>query len=418
VVKSSYDVAVVGGGTAGMAAAVTAAEAGARTLLIERSDVLGGNAGNALVHTICGLYLPAGAAAAEHANEGFPRRFAQTLIERGAARPAERVGRVHVLPTFPHRLSEVARQLCESTKNLAVWLDANLLAAATDDDGCQLRVRRREEHVVVRAAIAVDASGDANLAALLSAECLEEPPEGLQNPSFIFRVRGVDAAEVAGFSRLRVSHAAARAEQQSRLPPGAGSILLRPGPAAGEAYVTLNVAKPADYAPLDPPSLAALTKVARAHAEALVAYLRADRPGFAGCEVVEWPRRLGVRETRRVAGVETMTAEDVLAGRRRDDEVAVSTWPIELWNDHKGARFTYPAGPSSIPLGTLISRRNPRLGMAGRCMSATHEALGALRVIGTAMATGEAIGRAAALAASRDCTLRALIAGDGENASN
>jgi hypothetical protein len=65
----------------------------------------------------------------------------------------------------------------------------------------------------------------------------------------------------------------------------------------------------------------------------------------------------------------------------------------------------YPAGPCSIPLGALVSCSHPRLGMAGRCLSASHEALGALRVIGTALATGDAVGRAAAIAADSDRNL-------------
>jgi hypothetical protein len=128
-------------------------------------------------------------------------------------------------------------------------------------------------------------------------------------------------------------------------------------------------------------------------------HLRAERDGFRAARVAAWPHRIGIRETRRLVGMERLTREDVLEGRRRDDEVALSTWPIELWNDHRRARFEHPRGAASIPLGALVSASHARLGMAGRCLSATHEALGALRVIGTALATGEALGVAAALAA-------------------
>ncbi len=411
-VAKDVDVAVIGAGPAGIAAAVSAAEAGARTLLVERSDILGGNAGNALVHTICGLYLPAGDGPAEYAHAGFPKRFAETLLRKGAARAPERAGRVHVLPTFPHLLAAVAGQLCDATAKLEVWTSARLERASSDESGFELALVRAGRETDVRSSIAIDTSGDGNLAALVSAEMYMEPADSLQSPSFIFRVRGVDASETRGFARMRVSHAVARAEMQAELPSGAGSILLRPGPVDGEAYVTLNLAKPADgdYLPLEPEALALLGQDARRNAESLVAYLRSHRPGFGACEAIEWPRRVGIRETRRVVGIDTIEAEDVLSGRRRDDEVAVSTWPIELWNDHKGARFDYPEAPSSVPLGALISRDHPRLGMAGRCMSASHEALGALRVIGTAMATGEAIGLAAALAAGRRCSLTKVSA--------
>jgi hypothetical protein len=119
-----------------------------------------------------------------------------------------------------------------------------------------------------------------------------------------------------------------------------------------------------------------------------------------------------VRETRRLVGGVVLSRDDVLAGRGREDEVAVSTWPIELWHDHRRAEFEYPAGPCSIPLGALVSRSHPRLGMAGRCLSASHEALGALRVVGTALATGEAIGIAAALAADAGIALAEVPAAD------
>src|SRR5208337_834850 len=95
----------------------------------------------------------------------------------------------------------------------------------------------------------------------------------------------------------------------------------------------------------------------------------------------------------------------VLSGSRDGKEVALSSWPIELWEDYRRARFEYPQAPCGIPLGALVSHSHPRLGMAGRCLSASHEALGALRVIGTALATGEAIGVAAALAADRKTAL-------------
>ena len=137
----------------------------------------------------------------------------------------------------------------------------------------------------------------------------------------------------------------------------------------------------------------------------VVDFLRATREGFAAARVADWPSRVGVRETRRVLGRVVLEREDVLAGRRRDDEVALSSWPIELWEDHRRARFEHPAAACSIPLGALVSRSHPGLGMAGRCLSASHEAHGALRVIGTALATGEAIGVAAANAAASGAAL-------------
>jgi hypothetical protein len=187
-------------------------------------------------------------------------------------------------------------------------------------------------------------------------------------------------------------------------------VLVRPGGEPGSVYVTLNLPRPdaGAWDPLDAKRLAELEVVARQRAEALAEFLRRTRPAFARSRIRDFPRVVGVRETRRLLGRARVSRDDVLAGRRTPDEVALSTWPIELWHDHRRAQLEYPEAPCSVPLGALVSRDEPRLAAAGRCLSASHEALGALRVLGTALATGEAAGVAAALAADAGAGLDAI----------
>jgi hypothetical protein len=197
-----------------------------------------------------------------------------------------------------------------------------------------------------------------------------------------------------------LSAAVGHAARSGALPSECESLVVRPDGRPGSLYATLTIPPLPGrrFTPLDPAYLEALRAHACACAEQVVAFLRASRPGFAEARIADWPARVGIRETRRLVGRVVMTRDDVLSGRRRRDEVALSTWPIELWEDHRRPRYEYPEAPCSVPLGALVSRTHPTLGAAGRCLSATHEALGALRVIGTALATGEAIGVAAALA--------------------
>ena len=410
-----FDVVVAGGGTAGVAAALSAARRGAKTLLIERGPALGGNASHALVHTFCGLYLTAEESGGPvYANPGLPRRFAEGLRAEGGAGEPERAGMVWVLPIHPSVLEHYAARACDDAAGLTWWSDAEVVGAtigvAVEDASSTIVVARHERHHEIEARIVIDATGDAAVGALAGAASMIASAGKLQCPSFIFQVGGVGGAAVEGFARLKVSVAAAGAVRFGELPAGCESVMLRPGAAAGEVYVTLNMARPEDrpFDPLDAACVLALERLGREHATALLEYLRRTRPEFRAAEILAWPRRIGIRETRRLRGRVVVSNDDVLAARRRDDEVAVSSWPIELWNDHRRAVFEHPSGASSIPLGALISATHPSLGMAGRCMSATHEALGALRVIGTALATGEAIGIAAAVAADRGTALTAV----------
>jgi FAD-dependent oxidoreductase family protein len=405
-VTRGCDVAVIGGGSAGVAAAVAAARASAHTVLVERGARLGGNAAHALVHTICGLYLAADDDAPRLAHGGLAAELAARLSDAPDAVPPERAGRVWYLPVRPDALSAAYTDLCNEAAALEWRLGCELAAcelAREPASRSRLQLREAGGERALEAAVVVDTSGDAAAAELGGAATEMAAPGELQCASYVFRLEGVDTSGLAGFARLKLGAALAGGVRSGALPAGADAIVVRASGRPGEIFATLNVPRPAHrpWAPLERACVAELERAAHDAAESIARFLADTRPAFARARLAEHPRALGVRETRRVRGLVRLEAEDVLAGRRREDEVALSTWPIELWQDHRRPIFEQPAGPCSVPLGALISRTHPRLGAAGRCLSATREALGALRVIGTALATGEAIGRAAALAAAR-----------------
>jgi hypothetical protein len=416
--SENFDVVVVGGGSAGVAAAVSAAELGSHTLLLERGKFLGGNVAHAFVHTICGLYSAASEGHARVLNPGFPSRLAAGLRAAGAAGAAERAGQVYVLPIEPPLYAAFLAELCERTPGLEVQTESELIGVervAESERRWALCARNHEGGASeFSAGWLVDTTGDANAAVLAGASVEAAGPEEIQLPSFIFRLTGVDRSACDGFAKLHLTHAVAGAVLHGDLPAGCESVLVRPGSEPDEVYITLNVPRSIEvpYAPLDETRLALLAVRVREDAERIAKFLRRTRPAFEKSQISAWPERLGVRETRRVVGVRELQAEDVLSGRSDTDEVARSSWPVELWHDHRRAQFEYPEGSCSIPLGALVSHSDPHLGMAGRCLSASHEALGALRVIGTALATGEAIGVAAALAANAGTPLDAIAAGD------
>jgi hypothetical protein len=96
-------------------------------------------------------------------------------------------------------------------------------------------------------------------------------------------------------------------------------------------------------------------------------------------------------------GEYVLTGEDLLNGNRFEDEVSLATWPMEFRESAKGPRLHFPREnhPAGIPLRCLKPRGTERLFVAGRCISADHDAQASIRVMGTCFATGEAAGRAA-----------------------
>lgn len=410
-----YDVAIVGGGPAGCGAALAAAARGAHCLLIDRGPRLGGNVGNAFVHTICGLYLPVGdedaSGAPAYASPGLASRFARELAGCDAAGEVERAGKVYVLPTDPRRVARVFGEALAHTGDIELLLGTEVVGLTNETaNGLHQLALSGPCSGAVLARFVIDTSGDANAAALLGADFELEDAARLQNPSYIVCLRGVEPGATQGFARMQNSVAVAGAARKGELPRGCESLVFRPGRHPGEAFVTLNLRKPDTFDPLDSTQRDALACSARADLDALVGFLRSEREGFENAKVAEFAERIGVREGRRVRGRERIEADHVLDGRKLPGEVARGCWPIELWHGHERASFEDVAGACSVPLDALISRSHARLGAAGRCLSASHEALGSLRVIGTALATGEAIGTAAAFAANADRALHEVEA--------
>ncbi|HYC55068.1 MAG TPA: FAD-dependent oxidoreductase [Candidatus Binatia bacterium] len=407
--NQSCDVLVVGGGPAGIAAALAAAACGARTVLLERESMLGGNVSQAFVHTICGLYLPSAQHEAVHAHAGLPQAFAKALAARGGAGEIGWAGSAGFLAIDPLVFAALGADSCKRA-GVQVRCDADVV---------EVRASERWHAALaggpaIGAGAIIDCSGDATAAALAGLRVEQSPGEELQHASYIFRVDGVDAASLTPMERARTATAVAHAARHGRLPGHAASIAIRCAVATPSAFVTINLPKPeaSAFDPLDPCAVDAMNGAARATARTLLRFLVAERAPFARARMGQEPARIGIRETRRVVGVERVEVDDVLSGRRRHDEACISTWPVELWQRSDRLTFRAGAGPCSIPMGALIAADAHRLAMAGRCASASHEASGAIRVIATSMAMGEAAAVASALAVQRDVALAGVGAGE------
>jgi hypothetical protein len=396
------DVAVIGGGSAGIAAAMTAARSGADVVLVEQGSRPGGNASAARVHTLCGLYFlrESESCPLEYANGGFPRETAEALLKTRGARGPVRMGRLDVLLHRPEAFADIAIGLISGLPNLRLLTRTTLHKVWRSGTGAiaSLLLDTPTGRLTIDVGAVVDATGDAGVAFAAEASTEISALESLQRPAYVLGLEGIDPSLMTPDGRLGLAHAISSAVSRGQLPEESLGTSFREGVAPGELWMTIDLTA-GDFDPLAKSDRDSLMNEASLLAESITEFLRKYVAGFRHARISSLPERLGIRESRRIVGRQQLTGEDVLTGRRFPEEAALSSWPVELREKAGNVRFRFPEGgrPCGIPLDCLRSRDVPNLLAAGRCISTTHEAHAAIRVIGTSLATGEAAGREALL---------------------
>ncbi|WP_395751987.1 FAD-dependent oxidoreductase [Prosthecobacter sp.] len=392
------DVLIIGGGSAGVAAALAAARCGKESLLVERHGMLGGAGTASLVHSFCGLYeLPATAeAVARVANPGVPVEFERELLARGIGHGPVRMGRVDVLLHAPQKLAGYLDVVCRIQQKLKVCLHTEVTGCGVDGKRVsEVTLQCRGAVWKVQPRMVVDASGDAVVAALTGHPWEQTPAHELQRPAYIVGMGGVDGEAMKGDGPLKIAGCLARAIKEGKLPVEAAGAHFRGGVGLNEVFLTLDL--PGDA--MDVEGLTLTEMQGREVTFAIVDYLKGHLEGFGLAWISTLPVRAGVRESRRWVGEVTVTEEDILESRRDEHAVANATWPMELRETARGPRLLYPkeAKACGIPLGALRARDLKNVFIAGRCISTTHRAQASARVMGTALATGQAAGIAATM---------------------
>src|SRR3954463_1534864 len=419
-VYGEYDVAVLGGGPAGNAAAVAAARAGRRTLLIERYGFLGGMGTAAGVTNFCGL----------HANVfGEMHRVVQGVASELLAR-IDHLGGLNA----PHLIfGKILAQAYDTAAykiaadDLLASHKVNILfhalgAGVVMEDETRLgalMVETRAGRRAVRANIFIDCSGDGDLAAWAGAPFeLGDNAGSMLYPSMMFRLNNIDPDKAGDAWRtIPALMQEAEAAGTHRFPRKAA--IVRPQRSQMEWRVNFPQLARADGRAingLEPDDLTRGEIAGRRQALDAFNFLRTV-PGFENSYIVDLPPQLGIRETRRVIGGYMLSGEDVLGCASFPDSIGVNGWPMEV-HVAGDVIFKFPPIPESrgfneLPYRMLIPQSIDNLLVAGRCASMTHEGQSAARVSGACFAMGEAAGAAAALALGgntvpRDIAVEAL----------
>jgi len=405
-IYGEYDVVVLGGGPAGIAAAVAAARAGRPTLLIERYGFLGGMGTAAGVTNFCGL----------HANVfGEMHRVVQGVASDLLAR-IDRLGGLNA----PHLILGKIFAQAYDTAAYKIAADDLLthhkvdilfhaLGAGVVMDGSRIRalmVETKAGRQAVLGHIFIDCSGDGDLAVWAGAPFeVGDNAGGMLYPSMMFRLNGIDPAK-AGDAWRTIPALMEKAEAAGTHKFPRKSAIVRPQKSQIEWRVNFTQVARSDggaISGIDPDDMTRGEIEGRRQAVEAFAFLRTV-PGFENSYIVDLPPQLGIRETRRVIGGYLLSGEDVLGCASFADSIGVNGWPKES-HVPGDVVFEFPPIPESrgyneLPYRMLVPEGVDNLLMAGRCASMTHEGQSAARVSGACFVMGEAAGTAAALALS------------------
>jgi hypothetical protein len=404
-VVADADVVVVGGGSAGMAAAVTAARLGLRTVLVEDAPFLGGMSTGACVGTFCGFFYREVNGELVPLVGGFPREVLDTLMGRGMAFGPVPFKETAAVPYTPWGLKLLHDELATTAPGLRLYLHARFVHARAHDGVVEaIAVATRAGLVGLRARYFVDASGEAALA--VAAGVPADKAATLQFPSMMFYMQNVDLGQALG-ALHRLPELLAEHFTRAGLPRKSGNIIPTQRP--GEVLVAMSRVD-IDGRPVDGSDAEELTRgeiLGRAQAVRCAEFLQRHMPGFAQAFLSDTAPRLGIRETRRIRGLYALTEEDVLAGRKFDDGICRAAWPVELHvpGGETVWKFLEPGLWYTVPYRCIVPEGMRNLLVVGRCISATHEGFASARVIGPCMGEGQAAAAAIQLAAARDGAL-------------
>ncbi|MFP4139985.1 MAG: FAD-dependent oxidoreductase [Phycisphaerae bacterium] len=397
-IQDHYDAIVIGGGTAGVPAAVQASRAGASTLLVERTGQFGGTITHAGIRAIQSFFAHGEAIIAGIGLEWATRTL--ETIGRGAPsgdlrRPETGVTNTLVpLPVFACIADEL---LVEAGADLLLHtMLANIEPA---DEGWRVTLCTKQGLQTVSARTVIDASGDADAVRLAGGEVRESTE--LQPATLVMQIDGYDPADLDLDAIQEAFEQAVAQGRCKRTDPGWWGGDIRNflkwmgGNTAHVVGVDGHTSQQRTAAELE----------GRAVAMRLLRFAR-TQPGLENYTIEWMAPETGIRESVTIVGRSTVSAEDYLAGKRYDDAIGYAFYPIDVHQpDSVDLRPLEKGVVPSIPFSALLPAETDGLIAAGRTISSDRLANSGLRVMAPCMAMGQAAGAAAALAARTGCSV-------------
>jgi len=399
--KRNYDLIVVGGGFAGVAAAISAARQNVDVLLIERCNALGGAAVNQLVMPFMSYWttMP----------ETKERKFLCGGLFLEIVAQMQKLSGSENIARFDEEILKLVlnRMALEAGVNL---LFNTTVTDVTVEDGniTAIKALGKSKVLELTADHFIDATGDAELSMLAGCSYkLGREKDSLCQPmTLCFRMGGVDKEKYLK-NKPKINPLYSEFKEKGLIQNPRENVLIFDN--FNDGVLHFNTTRIVRRDPTDPFEVTLAEVEAREQVFEVLNFLKENIEGFENARVLSTALQIGIRESRKVEGEYTLTQEDLKSLARFDDAIATGNYDIDIHNPEGTGTSHYYFGEGQwyeIPYRCMIPKKMDNLLVSGRCISSTHEAQASYRIMPFCCELGQAAGTAVAIAKKNGTNVR------------